>query len=283
MIAMELLAATLFSSLVGSMHCVGMCTPFAILAMGPTRDVQSNRYRIVRMSSYHLGRLLTYLFMGIGVAFLSSAIQLFAGGNRSLQIIGWGVGITMITMGILRILAMFSWQIPVKHSRLSQRWTAAIVKLRRKYSGGPVWLGAFLWGLTSTLLPCGWLYLFVLAAAAAPNAAMTIMMMVAFWVGTLPLLSVAAWSWSSISPRWQVIAQPFAAGCIISFGAFILVQRSLVDLRPMIHSTKALRGLPDSDGSAAATRLPTEISLEMVRRALDTNLPCCGGDDAESP
>lgn len=283
MIAVELLAATLFSSLVGSMHCVGMCTPFAILAMGPTNDAQSKRYRIVRMSSYHLGRLLTYLLMGIGVAFLSSAIQVFAGGNRTLQIIGWGVGITMITMGTVRILATFSWQMPVKHSRLSQRWTAAIVRLRRKYSGSPVWLGAFLWGLTSTLLPCGWLYLFVLAAAAAPNAAMTIAVMAAFWVGTLPLLSVAAWSWSSISPRWQVIAQPFAAGCIISFGAFILVQRSLVDLRPMSRSPTALRGLPDSDGSATTTRLPSETSLEMVRRALDTNLPCCGGDDAESP
>lgn len=283
MIAVELLAATLFSSIVGSMHCVGMCTPFAILAMGPTNDVQSKRYRIVRMSSYHLGRLLTYLLMGLGVAFLSSAIQVFAGGNRTLQIIGWGVGITMITMGTLRILATFSWQMPVRHSRLSQRWTAAIIKLRRKYSRGPVWLGAFLWGLTSTLLPCGWLYLFLLAAAAAPNASMTIAVMAAFWVGTLPLLSVAAWSWSSISPQWQVIAQPFAAGCIISFGAFILVQRSLVDLKPMSHAPTALRGLEDSDGSATATRLPSATSLEMVRRALDTNLPCCGGDDAESP
>ena len=235
------------------------------------------------MSSYHLGRMLTYLLMGIGVASLSSAIQLFAGGNRTLQIIGWGVGVTMIAMGSLRILAMFSWQRPVKHSQLSQRWSAAIIKLRRMYSGGPIWLGAFLWGLTSTLLPCGWLYLFVLAAAAAPNAAMTIAMMFAFWVGTLPLLSVAAWSWSSSSPRWQVIAQPFAAGCIISFGAFILVQRSLADLRPMSHSPTALRGLADSDGSAASNRLTSEISLKMVRRALDANLTCCGGGDAESP
>jgi len=285
---MELLAATLFSSLVGSMHCVGMCTPFAILAMGPlamgpTNEVQRRRHRVIRMSSYHLGRLLTYLLMGIGVASLSSVIQLFAGGNRTLQIMGWGVGVTMITMGILRILGTFSWKMPVRHSKLSQRWTAAIVKLRRNYSGGPVWMGAFLWGLTSTLLPCGWLYLFVLAAAAAPNAAMTIAMMVAFWVGTLPLLSVAAWSWSSICPRWQVIAQPFAAGCIISFGAFILVQRSLVDLRPLSHSPASFRGLLDSDGTATATRLPSEISLEMVRRALDSNLPCCGGDNAERP
>ncbi len=281
MIAVELLAATLFSSLVGSMHCVGMCTPFAILAMGPPSGVQRNRW--LRMSSYHLGRLVTYGLMGVGVAFLSSALQFLAGGNQAVRAVGWGVGIAMIILGTLRMLSTFSWRMPVRHSRWSQRWTATIVKLRRAYSGGPVWLGAFLWGLTSTLLPCGWLYLFVLAAAAAPNAAMTIAMMVAFWIGTLPLLSVAAWGWSSISPRWQVLAQPFAAGCIISFGAFILVQRSLVDLSPMNRSPKVLRGSQNSDESLSAARLPLETSLEMVRRALDTTLPCCRGDDVENP
>lgn len=93
MIAVELLAATLFSSLVGSMHCVGMCTPFAILAMGPSTGVQQNRW--LRMSSYHLGRLATYTLMGIGVAILSSGLQFFVGGNQAVHVVGWGVGITM--------------------------------------------------------------------------------------------------------------------------------------------------------------------------------------------
>jgi len=268
MIALELLAATLFSSFVGSMHCVGMCTPFAILSMGPTTALHRNR--AIRMSSYHLGRLTTYWAMGIGVALLSSSIQMFAGGNRSIQVVGWCVGITMIAMGAIRLIGTFSLQMPVKHTRWSQAWSAAIVKLRRSYSGGPVWLSSFLWGLTSTLLPCGWLYLFVLAAAAAPNAIMSIAMMTAFWIGTLPLLSVAAWGWSSISPRWQVFAQPFAAGCIISFGTLILIQRSLVDLRPL------------SQNASIQVGLHSKSSLELVRRATEIELPCCRGDNAEN-
>ena len=269
MITAELLAATLFSSLVGSMHCVGMCTPFAILAMGsptgPKRD------RTMRITAYHLGRLATYWSMGIGVAILSSSIQLFAGGNRGLVLVGWFVGIAMIANGVIRMIATFSWQMPVNHSRWSKAWSSAIVRLRRSYRSGPVWVGSFLWGLTSTLLPCGWLYLFVLAAAAAPNATMSIAMMTAFWVGTLPLLSVAAWGWSSASPRWQEIAQPFAAGCIISFGIFILVQRSVVDLEPL------------RDGTAAVRVLSSEPSLDLVRRANETILPCCRGENAEIP
>jgi uncharacterized protein len=266
--AVELLIATLFSSLVGSMHCVGMCTPFAILAMGPGTEVKGQR--MVRISSYHLGRLVTYLVMGMVVAVLSSSLQWFVGGNQMLRIVGWGVGIAMIAVGLMRLIATFSWQMPVKHSRWSLAWSSAIVRLRRSYRGGPGWRSSFLWGLTSTLLPCGWLYLFVLAAAAAPNAVMSIAMMTAFWIGTLPLLSVAAWGWSSVSPRWQVFAQPFAAGCIISFGVFILFQRSLVDLSSLATNGNTKRASITS-------------SLEMVRNATEVTLPCCGVEHAENP
>ena len=267
--AVELLAATLFSSLVGSLHCVGMCVPFAILAMGPTTDVR--HHRILRMSAYHFGRLVTYWIMGVGVALLSSSIHWYAGGNRALQLVGWGVGIAMILIGSIRMLATFSWQMPVKHTRWSQTWSLAIVKFRRTYGGGPLWLRSFLWGLTSTLLPCGWLYLFVLASAAAPNAAMSIAMMTAFWVGTLPLLSFAAWGWSSVSPRWQVFVQPFAAGCIISFGIFILFQRSQIDLSPLNDQWNAVRSET------------FDHSLKMVRGATEKTLPCCESDNAKNP
>jgi uncharacterized protein len=266
--AIELLIATLFSSLVGSMHCVGMCSPFAILAMGQDTGVKSNR--IYRMSSYHFGRLVTYCAMGIAVAVLSSSIRWFGGSNQGLHVVGLAVGLTMIAVGLVRLISTFTWQVPVRHSRWLSAWSSMIVKLRRSYRGGPVWVSSFLWGLTSTLLPCGWLYLFVLAAAAAPNALMSIAMMTAFWIGTLPLLSVAAWGWSSVSPRWQVFAQPFAAGCIISFGFFILFQRSLVDLNSLAATERT--------GKAAISS-----SLEMVRNATEVALPCCGVENAKNP
>jgi sulfite exporter TauE/SafE len=99
---------------------------------------------------------------------------------------------------------------------------------------------------------------------------MSIAMMTAFWVGTLPLLSVAAWGWSSVSPRWQVFAQPFAAGCIISFGIFILFQRSLIDLSSLAANT----------GSGSSSIRNT---LEMVRSVGEKELPCCGVENAKNP
>ena len=273
MIAIELLIATLFSSLVGSLHCVGMCTPFAILSMGPVGTKQSRS--VIRLSSYHLGRLVTYLTMGTAVAVASSIANGLGGEGRSFPIVGMFVGLTMICLGISRLLAIYTRKSPVRHTLWSQRWTGIIVKLRKSYSGGPVWIGAFLWGLTSTFLPCGWLYLFVLAAAAAPSFAMTLAMMGAFWLGTLPLLSTVAWGAFSLPNSWQPFTQPFAAGCIISFGAFILVQTSMLGLNSGTAHRSNLAVHSKTLGAATDDKALT--ALEILKRGFDTSFPYCRG------
>lgn len=256
--SIELLAATLFSSVVGSLHCVGMCSPFAMLALGSAPASHSKGQRVARLSSYHLGRLATYLLMGTAVAIFKGTLQAITNSHGiSTLWIGWSVGIVMIGIGTTRMVAVTSGQnSPVQHSDWLLRWTRGIVSLRRRYAGGPPWLVAFLWGLSSTFLPCGWLYFFVLAAAAAPSSLMTLATMVAFWIGTLPLLTVAAWSWSSINRRWQLLAQPIAPACIIAFGIYILLHRSDIDL------------------SSLTANKP---SLEMIRDAMNLHLPCCVG------
>jgi len=287
MIAIELLLATLFSSIVGSLHCIGMCTPFAVLAMGPAGSVKS--VRGIRLLSYHLGRLITYLAMGLGVALVSSIARALVGGDGAFPIVGWAVGLTMIWLGTVRLIGTFAWQAPVRHSRWSQRWTAAIIAIRRTYAKGPVWLAALLWGLTSTLLPCGWLYIFVLASAAAPSVLSTLAMMTAFWIGTLPLLSAVAWGWSSLNPRWNLFAQPFAASLIISFGLFILLQRSAVNLESIAMPSASSKfvthpnGQVDSTMQSSSKHAPVLSALEMVRRALSVTLPCCRGNDVATP
>lgn len=255
--ALELLVATLFSSLVGSLHCVGMCSPFAMLAMGPSNAETKPAYRAARLMSYHFGRLTTYLFMGALVAAASFTFQMAVGGFASSKWMGWGVGLLMIGLGVMRLFkSIGSATKPVKHSDWVLGWTRSIVSLRKRYTGGPVWLASFLWGFSSTFLPCGWLYLFVLASAAASTPWMTIGMMVAFWVGTLPLLTAAAWSWSMVTPRWRFLVQPIAALCVIAFGFYTLLHRSQVDT------------------SSIAIEKPT---IQQIRDAMNSGLPCCTG------
>ena len=257
--ALELLAATLFSSLVGSLHCVGMCSPFAMLAMGQTSGERPAVQRAVRLSAYHLGRLATYLLMGMLVAAFTFTFQLAAGDFARSHWIGWSVGMILIVMGMVRLFeSIGNATKPVTHSAWVLNWTRSIVALRKRYASGPVWLSSFLWGFSSTFLPCGWLYIFVLASAAAPSPTMTVAMMVAFWVGTLPLLTAAAWSWSMVGPRWRFLIQPLAAICIITFGAYTLMHRSQVDL-------------------SSITATPSKPSIQQIRDAMNAGLPCCVG------
>ena len=257
--ALELPTATLFSSLVGSLHCVGMCSPFAMLAMGQSSGDRPALQRAVRLSAYHLGRLATYLLMGILVAAFTLTFQIAAGDFARSQWIGWGVGMILIVMGMVRLFeSIGNATKPVTHSAWVLNWTRSIVSLRKRYASGPAWLSSFLWGFSSTFLPCGWLYVFVLASAAAPSPTMTVAMMVAFWVGTLPLLTAAAWSWSMVGPRWRFLIQPLAAICILAFGFYTLMHRSQIDL------------------SSIATT-PHKPSIQQIRDSMNAGLPCCVG------
>jgi sulfite exporter TauE/SafE len=175
----------------------------------------------------------------------------------------------MIGMGTMRLVASVTMQNEaVSHSTWTQVWTKQVISMRKHYAGWNLPTAAFSWGLTSTLLPCGWLYFFVLAAAAAPTSAMTIAIMFAFWLGTLPLLSVAAWSWTSMSPRLKALSQPVAAICIIGFGAYTLMGRSNIDLssmaRPVTSSTTA-----------------SMMTFELIRKSLQAELPCCIGKNEQ--
>ena len=262
--AWELLTATLFSSLVGSLHCVGMCSPFAMLAMGQTSGGRTAVQRAVRLSAYHLGRLATYLLMGILVAAFTLTFQHAAGNFAQSHWIGWGVGMILIVMGMVRLFeSIGNATKPVTHSVWVLNWTRSIVAFRKRYASGPAWLSSFLWGFSSTFLPCGWLYIFVLASAAAPSPTMTVAMMVAFWVGTLPLLTAAAWSWSMAGHRWRFLIQPLAAICIVAFGFYTLMHRSQVDLNSI-------------------TATPSKPSIQQIRDAMNAGLPCCVGTPARA-
>jgi hypothetical protein len=61
---------------------------------------------------------------------------------------------------------------------------AALVHARDTSPG----VRAGLTGLVTTLLPCGWLYVFVTTAAASGHVLSGVAIMTAFWLGTLPMM-----------------------------------------------------------------------------------------------
>lgn len=254
---LEILTATLFSSFVGSIHCVGMCGPFAIIAVG-SNSKDSKVQRFGRLSTYHLGRLSTYLVMGALVSLVAWPIRSGFAGMELQRMLGWVAGAVLIGIGVSRL---FSFAVGAK-SNVSQalwleQWTRTLVQSRRRMRNLPPLGSSYLWGSISTLLPCGWLYIFLLASISAPTTWTSLAMMFFFWVGTLPLLSLTTYSWSFVPAGWQSKVQPMIAVSIVAFGFFTLWNRSNADFATL-----------DSPRS-------NQTTLEMIRATVNAKLPCC--------
>lgn len=170
-----LLATTLGASLLGSLHCVAMCGPLIGMSAGA---------RSLRLALLHaLGRLTTYAVLGALAGLVGGAVEI-AGHLAAVQhtaaiaagvvIIGWGLHAIAVARGWLRTTAA--------GGTLFQR---SLVQIRGRRAAPRAWLVGVLTGL----LPCGWLWAFVVSAAGTAHPASGAVVMAAFWLGTVPAMT----------------------------------------------------------------------------------------------
>lgn len=278
-----LAAAILSASFLGSMHCVGMCGPMALWASGLSRtDIKKSSF-FSRIIAYHLGRLITYMLAGAIAGTLASIATV--GG----QLFGWqqtaakATGLLMIILGITRLMDL--WQRrelgPKKRSngspylllserlhRFSNVITTRLASLRPRISVLPEAIRPLAIGIVSTLLPCGWLYLFVLVAASTSTPTNASIVMGAFWLGTLPALSVFVMGMLGsfgLAPFFRKGSPIFIATLLLISGAYTASGRALVKLTP-------------DQFSAGSNKAKQEISTEpatLLKILNKSPLPCC--------
>ena len=180
---MALIGTILVSSLLGSPHCAAMCGGFACFYAG---EPGSGRHRLALLA-YNGGRLASYAFLGAVAGSLGAGVNTagrMAGAARPAAVMA---GILMAGWGTVTILRATGVRFP----RLS-----LVGPVRRLLSGAvqgmqrrpPVVRGAAL-GLLTTLLPCGWLYVFVATAGGTASPWRGALVMAAFWLGTVPMLT----------------------------------------------------------------------------------------------
>lgn len=269
--------AILVASLLGSGHCVGMCGPFAVLATHGSSTSTHWTQRVSSLASYHLGRLATYLLLGALMGGIGSVADGLAIGAGWSPVAARGVGGMMVVMGLMLVLRWWRGnRALVSHSGWAARWNQLLLGIRKRWRVRSAAGGAFSWGLISTWLPCGWLYVFAIAAAGAGGVAWGMALMTAFWIGTLPLLSLVplgAWMISSSSSHHQLatsaqrFVQLMAACFLIAFGIFTATGRAGISLSDLETST--------SDRSRDSVQA-------QLREVIDQDLPCCvdGEEDA---
>lgn len=183
---LALAGAVLTASLLGSTHCAGMCGAFAAFATSPS-DQEKPASRAALNAAYNGGRLVTYLVFGLVAGALGAAFD-FGGSLVGVQrVASLAAAALMIAVGAIALFKHFG--IPVRRAPIP----APLLKLAhaghlRAFALPPI-RRAFAIGILTTLLPCGWLYTFVLVSAGTASPILGAFFMWVFWLGTLPVMT----------------------------------------------------------------------------------------------
>lgn len=180
-----LVVAVFVASLLGSLHCAGMCGGFLAFAVGgggPGPTVSRARLQ----AAYHLGRLSTYTALGVGAGALGAALDLGAAAVGVQRLAGVVAGVTMVVFGVVAILRIVG--VPIAKAPVPGFLKTAVARGHRLAFGLSAVHRALAVGMLTTLLPCGWLYAFAVTAAGTASPLWGGVTMAVFWLGTLPVM-----------------------------------------------------------------------------------------------
>ncbi|MDP2088656.1 MAG: sulfite exporter TauE/SafE family protein [Flavobacteriaceae bacterium] len=166
--------------LAGGFHCIGMCGPIAfILPINKETPVKM----VFQTILYHLGRLLTYSFIGLLFGLLGKGLSL-AGIQQQLSIV---IGILMIAIFFIPFNKLLSINIAFPISKI-------VMKLKKKlgtYLNRKSNTSIFIIGILNGFLPCGLVYMAVIGSIAMASAYSGAFYMFLFGLGTIPLMTGA--------------------------------------------------------------------------------------------
>jgi sulfite exporter TauE/SafE len=253
---MAFFAAVLMASLVGSLHCAGMCGPLVAFAVG---DAGSRTWsaRAALHAAYHGGRLVTYALAGALCGSIGAAMDLGAARVGMYHAAELSAGIVMVAAGVAAVLRYSGARLPLLP--LPGRLRGLIVAGQRAAFALRPWPRALTMGLLTALLPCGWLYLFALAAASAGSPLRATVVMTAFWLGTLPILVTLGIGVQTLTGALGRRIPLVTAVLIVALGVFTLVRR-----------TAATVEAPRPSGA-----MPAAGTVQQVQALGDTTPSCC--------
>jgi hypothetical protein len=171
----------LAASLLGSPHCAGMCGGFVAFY-----SAQDGGNRWFGHAAYNGGRLVSYLTLGAVAGAVGSGLDRLGAIAGIARFAAVAAGALMIVWGGITLLRARGVRIPAPRFVTV---TGVANWLGRRLGSSPPVVRALLLGLFTTLLPCGWLYAFVATAAGTGSVPGAMVVMAAFWLGTVPILA----------------------------------------------------------------------------------------------
>lgn len=166
--------------LLGSFHCVGMCGPIAFLL--PVNR-QNNWIKAGQILLYHTARILAYSLLGLLFGLIGKSLNLF--GFQQQVSIAVGVLMILVILVPTKTLSKYNLSQPI-YKLVSKIKTALGVQLKKRTPKT-----FFTIGFLNGLLPCGLVYMAIFGAIAAGGVGNGALYMMAFGVGTIPLMTTA--------------------------------------------------------------------------------------------
>lgn len=175
-----LLLSVLGASVLGSLHCAAMCGGFVCAVSGQGRPLAS---QIV----WHAGRGAIYLALGAGAGVLGAGFEHV--------LVSWGLphvaavlaGALLVVSGVVALARLAG--LGGHHEATPSPFANLLGAGLRGVREWPLLPRGFAMGAMTGLLPCGWLWAFVATAAGTGHAENGLLVMSAFWLGTLPALA----------------------------------------------------------------------------------------------
>ena len=252
-----LFVTVLVASVVGSMHCAGMCGAFVAFAVG-AGEPSARSGRAWLLSMYQLGRLLTYGALGAAAGMLGAGVDLgghLVGLQRAAAIVS---GAMMVSFGSITLLRLRG--VKLASARPPRRLASLVSAGHRQAMRLSPPLRALATGLLTTLLPCGWLYAFVITAAGTGHAWSGAFLMAAFWAGTLPILTFVGAGIKTLAAPLAARLPAITASTIVMVGVYTIIARAGI----------TLRGDAPKAGAQSAQKLTAQV-LHIDQE----KLPCC--------
>lgn len=225
---MTLVLGVLVASVLGSVHCAAMCGAFTCLYAAP-----GSAARVSSQIAYNAGRLVSYVVLGMAAGALGARIDATgasAGPARPAAIvagmlmIAWAVGVFAASLGV---------RVPMTLApEWARRLLGNVLVAARDRSERT---RALLMGLVTTLLPCGWLYTFVVVAGGTGSIAHGALVMIAFWLGTVPMLLAVGWSASRLLRPFARRLPLVSAAVVLALGVLSIAGKLRMPDEHMSH------------------------------------------------
>lgn len=183
--ALGILVTVLIASLLGSLHCAGMCGGLVLFAVGADGQL---RKQTRLHTAYHAGRGLAYTALGLAAGAIGAATDIGTRLNSGVRTSAIIAGVLMVLLGVGALAQNLGLIGKIIKPPKALEKTAQAAH-RRAFGLKPLHRAAAV-GLLTPLLPCGWLYAFVVVAAGTGSPLFGAAVMASFWMGTLPLMGL---------------------------------------------------------------------------------------------